>query len=47
MKTLGDVPSDPNTAVPKNTVRIIDCGLNKLDKSYDLTKDQLDSTDDL
>ena len=47
MKTIGDVPADPNTAVPKKRVKIIDCGLNELDKKYDLTEDQLDSIEDL
>ena len=47
MKTLGDVPSDPNTAVPKRRVRIIDCGLSELDAKYDLTDDQLDSSEDV
>ena len=47
MKTIGEVPADPHTAVPKNRVKIIDCGLNELDRKYDLSEDQLDSTDDL
>ena len=47
VKNLGDVPSDPNTAVPKRRVRILDCGLNSLEKKYDLTEDQIDSTEDL
>ena len=47
MKTVGEVPADPHTAVPKNRVKIIDCGLNELDRKYDLSEDQLDSTDDL
>lgn len=47
LKTLGEVDSDANTAVPKNRVRIIDCGLNKLDASYDLTKEQIESTEDM
>lgn len=39
IKTLGDVPSDPNTAVPKKKVKIIDCGINEVDKKYDLDED--------
>lgn len=47
VRTLGDVPSDANSAVPKKRVRIIDCGLNELDRKYDITEDQLDITEDL
>ena len=39
IKTLGDVPSDPNTAVPKKKVKITDCGINEVDKKYDLDED--------
>lgn len=47
LKTLGDVPTDPNTAVPKKTIRIIDCGVNGLEKKYDLTQEQFDSEEDI
>jgi cyclophilin family peptidyl-prolyl cis-trans isomerase len=47
VKTIGDVPSDPNNAVPKKRIKIIDCGLNELDRKYDLTEEQLESTEDL
>ena len=47
VETLGDVPSDENTAVPRRKVKIVDCGVNELDKPYDLEEDQLDSTKDL
>lgn len=47
LKTLGDVPTDPNTAVPKKTIRIIDCGVNGLEKKYDLTPEQFDSEEDI
>ena len=47
IRTIGEVPSDPTTAVPKKRVRIIDCGLNPLERKYDLTKDQLELTEDL
>lgn len=47
VQTLGEVPSDANTAVPKKRVKIVDCGMNDLDRKYDLTPDQLDAEDDL
>jgi len=47
VETLGDVPSDANTAVPDKKVTIVDCGLNPMDRKYDLTEEQLDSTEDL
>ena len=47
IEVLGEVPSNPNTAVPKKIVKIVDCGLNTLDKPYDLKESQLDSTEDL
>ena len=47
INVLGEVPSDPNTALPRKTVKIVDCGLNDLKEKYDLTEDQLDSTEDL
>jgi len=47
LKTLGDVPADSNTAVPKNNIRIVDCGVNQLEKRYELSPDQVDSADDL
>jgi len=46
VKTLGDVPSDPTTALPKAKVTITDCGVNTLEKKYDLTEDWLDTTED-
>jgi len=46
VKALGDVPSDPNNAIPKFTVKITDCGVNKIEK-YDLLEDQLDLEEDL
>lgn len=45
LKTLGEVPSDPNTALPKVKVTITDCGVNQLDKKYELSEDQLDIED--
>jgi len=47
LKTIGEVPSDPTTALPKVKVTVTDCGVNALDKKYDLTEEQLDATDDL
>ena len=47
VETLGDVEADRNTAVPKHKVRIVDSGVNKLDQKYQLTKEQLDSTQDI
>jgi len=47
IKTIGEVPSDPNTALPKLSVKITDCGVNALDRKYDLDTEYLDSTDDL
>lgn len=46
VNTVGEVPSDPNTAVPKKRIRIVDCGVNEVAK-YDLTEGQLDSNEDL
>jgi len=47
IQILGEVPSDPQTAVPEHQVTIVDCGVNNLKEKYDITEDQLDSTDDL
>ena len=46
LKTLADVPSDPNTAVPKKKVKVTDSGVDVV-KNYDLAKDQLDIEEDL
>merc|ERR1719384_2855007 len=42
IEVLGNVASDPNTAVPKKTVTITDCGVNELTSKYELTEAQLD-----
>lgn len=47
VETIGDVPYDSNTAVPKKQVKIIDCGINSIHEKYDLTPAQLDSSEDL
>merc|ERR1712150_94058 len=41
VKVIGEVESNPNTAVPKKKIKIIDCGINELEKKYDLQEDQL------
>jgi len=45
--TIQNSGSDPNTAVPDKTIMVTDCGVTTLAAKYDLTEDQLDSTDDL
>ncbi|KAK3098323.1 hypothetical protein FSP39_018394 [Pinctada imbricata] len=47
VRTLGEVPANANTAVPKNSIRIIDCGLNTVSKPYTLKKKEAESDDDL
>lgn len=47
IRALGEVPADPNTAVPKKRASITNCGLNDMEKKYDLTEDQLDLEEDL
>lgn len=47
IEALGEVESDPNTAVPRKEVRITDCGITGLREKYDLTEEQLVSTEDL
>jgi len=46
IKTVGEVPSDPATALPKTKVTITDCGVINLEKKYDIEESYLDSTDD-
>ncbi|WAR00674.1 PPIB-like protein [Mya arenaria] len=47
VRTIGEVPTDKSNAVPKKTVKIIDCGINGLEKKYELTMEQVDSEDDI
>jgi hypothetical protein len=47
VKQIGEVKSNQDTAVPETKVTIVDCGLNKLEKPYDLAADELDSQEDL
>merc|ERR1712012_868246 len=47
LETLGNMKTDPNTAIPKQKVRIVDCGVNDLDAKYDLEPEQLNLETDL
>jgi len=47
IRKIGEVSTDPDTAEPHQTVRVVDCGLNSLAKKYDLAATQLDSVTDL
>jgi len=45
--TIGNVPTVAGTADPKKEVTIVDCGVNEIDRKYTLTKEQLDSVEDI
>ena len=47
VSTLGEVSTDHSTGVPRYSVKIVDCGVNVLDRKYELTAEQLDTTEDL
>lgn len=47
IRTIGEVPADSRTAVPKKSVKIIDCGIVGIEKKYELTEAQAASDDDL
>ena len=47
VETMGEIRSDPHTAVPSKEIRIVDCGLNNIKQKYDLQANQLDLTQDL
>jgi cyclophilin family peptidyl-prolyl cis-trans isomerase len=47
IRTIGELPTNPKNAMPEFEVRIVDCGVNLLDRKYDLKAEDLDSTDDL
>ena len=47
VNAIGEVPSDSNTAVPKKIVKIVDCGLNTLERKYSLTPEQAKSNHDI
>lgn len=47
IRTIGEVESDIDTAVPKKRVKIIDCGLEGIERKYTLTPDQVQINGDL
>jgi len=47
IRTLGEVPSDPSTALPKTKVTITDCGVVPLERKYNLGEKFLDSLEDV
>ena len=47
IRTIAEVDVDRYTSRPKKRVRLVDSGVENLEKNYDLDGDQLDSTDDL
>nr|AJF15680.1 cyclophilin B [Pinctada imbricata] len=47
IRKIGEVPANKNTAVPKKSIKIIDCGLSSLPKEYDLSEEQSNSDDDI
>ncbi|KAK3097578.1 hypothetical protein FSP39_011099 [Pinctada imbricata] len=47
IRTIADVPADKNTALPKRTIKIIDCGVVGIDKKYELTEKEALSDDDI
>lgn len=47
INTIADVPSDPASAIPKKKIKIVDCGLNSLDRKYMLTEEEAASNHDI
>jgi len=47
VRKIGEIPTDKLSAVPKNRIQVVDCGINELDRKYDLKADQLDSEEDV
>lgn len=47
LKTIGEVPTNSMTQIPKRAVTIIDSGVVGLEKKYDLTVDQIASSEDI
>ena len=47
VQAIGEVPTEFETAIPKHRVVVKNCGLNSLDRKYDLPEEDLDITDDL
>ncbi|XP_074652871.1 uncharacterized protein LOC141907193 [Tubulanus polymorphus] len=46
IQAIGEVEID-DAASPKKLIRIIDCGLNQVEKPYELKEEELDSEEDL
>lgn len=46
VEKVGNVPVKPNTAIPERKIKIVDCGLNDLEKKYDLSDAQFLGTED-
>lgn len=44
---IGNVPVKPDTAIPELKVMIVNCGLNNIDRKYEMTQEQLTSTEDI
>ena len=42
MNTVGELETNDLTAVPIKDVRIVDCGVNSLERKYDLSEELLD-----
>jgi peptidyl-prolyl cis-trans isomerase B (cyclophilin B) len=47
VEKLGNVPVKPDSAIPELKVMIVNCGLNNIDRKYEMTQQQLASTEDL
>lgn len=47
IRTIGEVESDINTAIPKKRVKIVECKLKGLDKKYTLTESEIKADGDL
>ncbi|KAL5005088.1 hypothetical protein ScPMuIL_018544 [Solemya velum] len=47
LKTIGEVPTNSETAIPKKSVKIIDSGVVGLESKYDLTMEQILSEKDV
>ena len=45
VRTLGELESDPNTAIPAKRILISDCGTNLLDRKYEMSEDMLDNVE--
>lgn len=47
LQIINDLEMDIDSAWPKKKVRISDCGLNDMEKKYDLTEKQVEATEEL